>query len=134
MTFKEYFDDKIDWKSFNYLLSVITTYEDTGVIVFLYVCVANTRNPKKSNDVYGVYYYSTVRQSGLYGVEGVDKYLRECYEDNPNFYYKIGFKIESDSDNYKNELKSIKDKIQNRFYVDFMGAESRGDFLVVHKK
>ena len=132
MTYKEYFENKIDWRSFNYLLSLLTPYEDQEATVFLYACIAytTTKEIKKDSDIFGIYYYSTMRPHGMYPFDRFDTYAQECYENNPKFYYKIGIKDEEEPKvDAKKCIEQIKTRIERKFNVRYID-----NMLVVDKK
>jgi len=109
---KEYFNDKINWKAFNFLLQKITQFEDMGYRIALRICL---RNPEHQSGHFDMYTYNTDINKGEYttGRFYDFKDIVEYYNNDKTIYYKIS--LHDEVKQKKAIMDAIYDEIKNKF-------------------
>jgi len=79
---KEFFNDKIDWKFFNFLVDKSTELEDMGYDAWIYVVFKNYKN-----DLFCIYGRDEIDEEGKYGWRNMTNELAiDAYEKYGLFY------------------------------------------------
>lgn len=118
---KNYFKDKINWKSYNYLSYIVTKYEDNGFDIGLAVHIKLDKNgmygrlfmkDRKSVSADPSLYVAGYNENGI----GKDlEYLKQCYSNNGLVFIIEISKASTNSFIIKNILSDIYIKVENKF-------------------
>ena len=90
ISLRGFFEDKINWKFYNYIKDICLKYEDDGKSLNIEVAILSGKSTYRA-----VYYYQTGEGESYFAPDNIDYYIDKYKDD--GLFYVIGVTFEYDN-------------------------------------